>query len=292
MGMLQLLEGGKSSDNVVLPSRALQFERSKQLVRQQIMNDILAKPDVPSWQNAVRGAWPELKSIGRKSALKASTIEDWLTEHPLPNTPENSLLSTREIRMPFDRNEARQYEAVMREEWDWLMDDLLSLLRWRTNDYLDQARSILEMRGKRINNITLLEPVELKKYCRAAVKEVLAAAVGNVAHRYKRFGGSYKIYDHEATIAAHHCGPLLANAEPTGIVLGKVEINFGAPIEDDDFAVFVKVMENYYRMYGKWLAPISILYKRAIERGLLPPPIRSYETRIRELETLIAASRK
>ncbi len=60
-------------------------------------------------------------------------------------------------------------------------------------------------------------------------------------------------------------------------------------IEDDDFAIFIKIMENYYRMYGKWLAPIPILYKRAIERGLLPPPIRSYEKRIRELQALITA---
>ncbi|MBP6084809.1 hypothetical protein KA517_01055 [Candidatus Gracilibacteria bacterium] len=291
--MLQIIDGGKSHDVVVLPPRALHFERSKQIVRQQIMDSIAANPDISSWQAALDQAWPELKRIGRQSPLKASTINEWLAQHPLPNTPENQLLSGGEIRIPFGSNEVRQYEAVMRAEWDWLIGDLLSFLSWGTNHNFDDAKTVLATRGKRINQLNLLAPMELKKYCRAAIKETLAAAVGDLANRYKRSGwGNIKIYDRVACVAAHHCGPLIANAEPAGVLIEKVEIHFGFPIKDDDFAIFTKVIEEHHRRYGKWEGSPALLYKRAIERGLLPPPIRSYETRIREIEALIEERHK
>ncbi|MBP7057363.1 hypothetical protein KBB08_02640 [Candidatus Gracilibacteria bacterium] len=288
--MLQVIDGGKSSDVVVLPPRALHFEKSKQIVRQQIMDGIQANADVPSWQTAIRRAWPSLKNIGRKSPLKASTIDEWLAQYPLPNTPENQLLSSGEIRLPLDANEIRQYEAVMREEWDWLISDILRFLRWNTAAHFENAKITLAERGKKINQLNLLAPADLKKYCRAAIKETLAASVSDIANRYKRSGWqNIKIHDPVACIAAHHCGPLVTDAKPTEILIGGAKIQFGLPIGDNDFAIFTEVMAGYYQAYGKWQGRPAVLYQRAIKRGLLPPPIRSYESRIRELEALFAA---
>lgn len=291
--MFKLIDGGKKTENALLPARALHFERSRQLARHEVRASVLRNTDIESWKQAIKLVWEELRRINRLSILKVNTIDAWLGEHPLPDLPENRLIASGEVLMPFGENEVRQCEAVMRYEWFGLLSDVWYALNWGTSRPLEMACQMWERRGKELSQLSFLDPKRLQDYCREAVREQLMCAIGGVMGRYKRGGWeNVKIEDREGCIAAYHCGPLLNNADAAGINIGGLQINLGPALEGDDFATFNRIIEGSFNLYGKYEAPIVIQYKRAIERGLLPPPLHAYEKRIRELQAIVDAGPK